>query len=126
MATIASSEDSARVGVTGPATALTAPLLAAAPTEGLTLTVVPQPDVVAGEAAVRDGDLDALVGGDPLRPRVFVESEPEADLERAIGSDTLDHLTQQTGLSRAALLSRLSRELPSAIDLYATDGRRPA
>jgi uncharacterized protein YidB (DUF937 family) len=50
----------------------------------------------------------------------------EADLERAIGSDTLDHLTQQTGLSRAALLSRLSRELPSAIDLYATDGRRPA
>ncbi|GJD32260.1 hypothetical protein PMNALOAF_3528 [Methylobacterium adhaesivum] len=51
---------------------------------------------------------------------------PEADLERAIGSDTLDHLTQQTGLSRAALLSRLSRELPTAIDQYAADGRRPA
>lgn len=50
----------------------------------------------------------------------------EADLERAIGSDTLDHLTQQTGLSRSALLSRLSRELPSAIDRYATDGRTPA
>ncbi|WP_244479563.1 YidB family protein, partial [Methylobacterium sp. Leaf111] len=39
---------------------------------------------------------------------------------------TLDHLTQQTGLSRGALLSRLSRELPSAIDRYAADGRRPA
>ena len=51
---------------------------------------------------------------------------PEADLERAIGPDTLDHLTQQPGLSRSALLSRLSRELPSAIDRYATDGRRPA
>ena len=51
---------------------------------------------------------------------------PEADLERAIGSDTLDHLTQQTGLSRSALLARLSRELPSAIDRYAADGRRPA
>ncbi|GJD76689.1 YidB family protein [Methylobacterium goesingense] len=51
---------------------------------------------------------------------------PEADLERAIGSDTLDHLTQQTGLSRSALLSRLSRELPSAIDRYATDGRTTA
>lgn len=51
---------------------------------------------------------------------------PEADLERAIGMDTLDHLTQQTGLSRAALLSRLSRELPSAIDRYAADGRKPA
>jgi uncharacterized protein YidB (DUF937 family) len=50
---------------------------------------------------------------------------PEADLERAIGSETLDHLTQQTGLSRAALLSRLSRELPSAIDRYAADGRAP-
>jgi uncharacterized protein YidB (DUF937 family) len=51
---------------------------------------------------------------------------PEADLERAIGSDTLDHLTQQTGLSRAALLSRLSRELPSAVDRYSPDGRLPA
>ncbi|MFY9292547.1 MAG: YidB family protein [Methylorubrum rhodinum] len=49
----------------------------------------------------------------------------EADLERAIGSETLDHLTQQTGLSRAALLSRLTRELPSAIDRYSPDGRLP-
>jgi uncharacterized protein YidB (DUF937 family) len=51
---------------------------------------------------------------------------PAADLERAIGSDTLDHLTQQTGLSRGDLLSRLSQALPSAIDRYAADGRRPA
>jgi uncharacterized protein YidB (DUF937 family) len=50
---------------------------------------------------------------------------PETDLERAIGPETLDHLTQQTGLSRAALLSRLSRELPSAIDRYSPDGRLP-
>ncbi|MCJ2058654.1 YidB family protein [Methylobacterium sp. J-048] len=50
---------------------------------------------------------------------------PEADLERAIGPETLDHLTQQTGLSRAALLARLSRELPSAIDRYSPDGRLP-
>lgn len=49
----------------------------------------------------------------------------EAELERAIGSETLDHLTQQTGLSRAALLSRLTRELPSAIDRYSPDGRLP-
>lgn len=48
----------------------------------------------------------------------------EADLERAIGPLTLEHLTQQTGLSRSEVLSRLSRELPSAIDRYATDGRR--
>ena len=50
----------------------------------------------------------------------------EADLERAIGPETLDHLTRQTGLSRSALLARLSRELPSAIDRYAADGRSPA
>jgi uncharacterized protein YidB (DUF937 family) len=50
---------------------------------------------------------------------------PEEDLARAIGPDTLDHLTQQTGLSRAALLSRLSRELPSAVDRYSPDGRLP-
>ncbi|WP_457105499.1 YidB family protein [Methylobacterium sp. P5_C11] len=48
----------------------------------------------------------------------------EADLERAIGPLTLEHLTQQTGLSRSVILSRLSRDLPSAIDRYATDGRR--
>ncbi len=50
---------------------------------------------------------------------------PEAELERVIGPETLDHLTRQTGLSRAALLSRLSRELPSAIDRYSPDGRLP-
>jgi uncharacterized protein YidB (DUF937 family) len=48
----------------------------------------------------------------------------ETDLERAIGPLTLDHLTHQTGLSRAEILTRLSRELPSAVDRYATDGRR--
>jgi uncharacterized protein YidB (DUF937 family) len=51
---------------------------------------------------------------------------PEADLARAIGPETLDHLTQQTGLSRAAILSRLAQELPSAVDRYSPDGRLPA
>lgn len=50
---------------------------------------------------------------------------PEEELARAIGPETLDYLTQQTGLSRGALLSRLSRELPSAIDRYSPDGRLP-
>ncbi|MCJ2085386.1 YidB family protein [Methylobacterium sp. E-005] len=50
----------------------------------------------------------------------------EADLERVIGPQTLDHLTHQTGLSRSDILARLSRTLPSAIDRYATDGRRLA
>ncbi|MBE7246599.1 MAG: DUF937 domain-containing protein [Actinomycetospora chiangmaiensis] len=51
---------------------------------------------------------------------------PAADLERAIGSETLATLEQRTGLSRAELLTRLSRDLPSAIDRYSPDGRLPA
>ena len=49
---------------------------------------------------------------------------PEGDLERAIGPATLDRLVEQTGLGRSEIVSRLSRELPSAVDRYATDGRR--
>lgn len=108
VATLASGEDTARVGVTGPAVALTGPLERAAPTEGLTLTVVPQPDVAAGEAAVRAGDLDALVGGDPARPRVYVESEPDAALERVIVDAT-------TAVARDAYLTGRGVD-PSGLD----------
>ena len=47
-------------------------------------------------------------------------------LEQAIGPDVLTTLTQRTGLSREELLSRLSRELPQAVDRYTPDGRMPA
>lgn len=47
-------------------------------------------------------------------------------LEKAIGPDVLDTLAQQTGLSREDILSRLSRELPDAVDKYTPDGRLPA
>ena len=46
-------------------------------------------------------------------------------LEQAIGPDVLENLTKQTGLSREELLSRLSRELPQAVDKYTTEGRLP-
>ncbi|MCJ2089902.1 YidB family protein [Methylobacterium sp. E-005] len=51
---------------------------------------------------------------------------PESDLERAIGPQTLAALEQRTGLSKSELLTRLSRDLPSAIDRYSPDGRLPA
>ncbi|SFL71443.1 YidB family protein [Methylorubrum salsuginis] len=51
---------------------------------------------------------------------------PPQHLEQAIGSDVLSTLTQRTGLSREELLSRLSRELPQAVDRYTPDGRMPA
>jgi uncharacterized protein YidB (DUF937 family) len=48
----------------------------------------------------------------------------EAELERAISPATLDRLVEQTGLGRSEIVSRLSRELPTAVDRTATDGRR--
>ena len=49
-----------------------------------------------------------------------------SDLQQAIGPDVLATLEQQTGLSRDELLSRLSRELPSAVDKYTPDGWLPS
>ncbi len=46
-------------------------------------------------------------------------------LEQAIGSDTLKSLSQHTGLSRDELLSRLTRELPDAVDQFTPQGRLP-
>ena len=47
-------------------------------------------------------------------------------LEKAIGSDVLETLSRQTGLSREELLARLSRELPDAVDKYTPQGRLPS
>jgi uncharacterized protein YidB (DUF937 family) len=47
-------------------------------------------------------------------------------VEGAIGADTLDALTKQTGLSREEIISRLTRELPNAVDKYTPDGRLPS
>jgi uncharacterized protein YidB (DUF937 family) len=46
-------------------------------------------------------------------------------LEQAIGPDVLETLSQQTGLSREELLSRLSKDLPDAVDRYTPEGRIP-
>ena len=46
-------------------------------------------------------------------------------LEQAIGPDTLDTLSQHTGLSREELLSRLTRDLPAAVDKFTPAGRLP-
>jgi uncharacterized protein YidB (DUF937 family) len=46
-------------------------------------------------------------------------------LEQAIGPDVLNTLSQQTGLSREELLSRLTRDLPAAVDKFTPQGRLP-
>ena len=46
-------------------------------------------------------------------------------VEQAIGPETLNMLSQQTGLSKEELLSRLTRDLPAAVDKFTPDGRLP-
>ena len=48
-----------------------------------------------------------------------------SDLAKSIGADDLDHLSQQTGLSRSDLLEGLRRELPGTIDEMTPHGRLP-
>ena len=48
-----------------------------------------------------------------------------SELEQAIGPEVLETLSRQTGLSREEIVSRLSRNLPEAVDKYTPDGRIP-
>ena len=90
----------------------------------------------AGAGSVLSGGLGELVerfqqNGHGEAAQSWVKQGPNQELaphqlEQAIGPDVLDTLTQQTGLSREELLSRLSRDLPQAIDKYTPDGRVPA
>ena len=49
----------------------------------------------------------------------------EGDLASALGGDTLDALSSQSGMSRQQLLSGLSKELPGFVDRLTPDGRVP-
>ena len=46
-------------------------------------------------------------------------------LEQAIGPEALNALLEQTGLSQEELLTRLTRELPTAVDKLTPAGRLP-
>ncbi len=62
---------------------------------------------------------DSWVKSGPNRPVA-----PD-QLERAIGRDVIAKLSQETGLSRDELMTRLTRNLPEAVDKYTPDGRLP-
>jgi uncharacterized protein YidB (DUF937 family) len=47
------------------------------------------------------------------------------ELERALGDDTIEELTKQTGLSRDELLLRLKTVLPDAVDRMSPEGHLP-
>ena len=48
------------------------------------------------------------------------------ELENAIGGDTVDQLSRQTGLSRDELLKRLATALPEAVNRLTPGGRVPS
>jgi uncharacterized protein YidB (DUF937 family) len=52
------------------------------------------------------------------------EIEPD-DLAKALGADTINALTAQTGMSRDDLLEGLSQQLPQVVDQLTPDGRLP-
>jgi uncharacterized protein YidB (DUF937 family) len=65
------------------------------------------------------GVAQSWVGNGPNQPLA-----PD-DVEQAVGSDTLDTLARETGMSRDQLVSRLSAELPQAVDKLTPHGRVP-
>ena len=62
---------------------------------------------------------DSWVGTGPNQPLASDQ------LEKAIGPEVLDSLSQHTGLSRDELLSRLTRDLPDAVNEFTPQGRLP-
>ena len=50
----------------------------------------------------------------------------EAQVSDSLGTDLIDILVKQTGLSREELLARLSKTLPEAVDKMTPDGKVPA
>ena len=68
----------------------------------------------AGDAA------DSWVGTGPNK------DISESDLARSIGTDDLDALAQQTGMSRSEMLAGLRDELPRFVDQFTPDGHVPS
>jgi uncharacterized protein YidB (DUF937 family) len=48
------------------------------------------------------------------------------DLEKAIGADTLDALSQRTGIPRDRILAELKEHLPTTVDTLTPEGRIPS
>jgi uncharacterized protein YidB (DUF937 family) len=67
----------------------------------------------------QDGAVQSWVGRGPNQ-----EISPDK-LEAALGADTLDTLSKQTGMKREELLAGLSQNLPGVIDHLTPDGRLP-
>ena len=89
----------------------------------------------ASAGSVLSGGLGQLVdrfrqNGQGQAADSWVSSGPNqpigpTQLKQALGPDVLNTLSQHTGLSPEEILSRLSRELPTAVDKFTPAGRLP-
>ena len=89
----------------------------------------------AAAGTVLNGGLGGLLkqlqeSGQGDAARSWVGSGPnntisQGDLASALGTDTLDELSEQTGMNRGDLLSGLSQHLPRFVDQLTPDGRLP-
>jgi len=121
----------ARAKTTGASTDADPPVERSGPLDGLG-------GMLAGSSigSIISGGLQDLIGrfhqnGQGEAADSWVARGPNRDiapdqLERAIGAETLETLSRQTGLSHDEIVARLTRELPSAIDRLTPDGRVPS
>ncbi len=89
----------------------------------------------AGAGGLLSGGLGELIerfkqAGQGDKADSWVQTGPNkpvtpSELAQAIGPEGLDVLSKRTGMSREELLSKLSRELPDAVDRYTPQGRLP-
>ena len=75
--------------------------------------------------------LDAVESGQGDVAHSWIGTGPnktisEGDLASALGGDTLDTLSQQTGMGRDDLLDGFRRYLPAFVDQLTPDGRVPS
>ena len=71
------------------------------------------------------GAAAAALGSTPDTSSGSNKTISQGDLANALGSDTLDELSEQTGMNRGDLLSGLSQHLPRFVDQLTPDGRLP-
>jgi uncharacterized protein YidB (DUF937 family) len=89
----------------------------------------------AGAGSVLSGGLGNLIkdlqnNGQGQVAKSWLASGPNQpiapeSLEAAVGADTLDALSKQTGMNREDVLSGLSQQLPGLVDHLTPDGRVP-
>ena len=60
-----------------------------------------------------------------ITPGVETQGLTPDQVEQAIGRENLDELTKRTGLSRAELLTRLSKAIPENVDKLTPNGKFP-